>query len=208
MLRTVDLTYRYPAGETLSFPDLACPAGQTRLLLGNSGSGKTTLLQLLAGLRRPTAGRVTVAGQDLGELTDAELDHFRGQRIGIVFQTPHFLQALTVRENVALARRLAGQPSDPARVDELLERLGLGGRADVRPARLSVGQQQRAAIARALVNRPALILADEPTSALDDGNTEGVVALLREEAAAVNATLLIVTHDQRLTRLVPQRTTL
>ena len=206
MLQTKDLSYRYPNGETLSFPDLDCPAGSTRLLLGKSGSGKTTLLQLLAGLRRPTAGRVLVAGQDLSALSGTALDRFRGRHVGLVFQTAHFLRALTLRENLRLTQQLAGQPTNERRIGELLERLDLGHKATARPGNLSVGQQQRAAIARAILNQPAVILADEPTSALDDGNATAVLTLLCEQAAAVNATLLIVTHDNRLTDLIPQQT--
>ena len=208
MLRTHDLTFRYPGGEALAFPDLDCPAGETRLLLGRSGSGKTTLLQLLAGLRRPASGRVVIDGQDVGKLSGPARDRFRGRRIGIVYQTAHFLRALSVRQNLRLAQQLAGRPTDDERIDKLLARLGVGHKAAARPANLSVGQQQRVAIARALVNQPALILADEPTSALDDANARAVFDLLSEQAAAANATLLIVTHDNRLTDLVAHRTRL
>ena len=208
MLLTEDLSYRYPGGETLRFPDLDCPDGQTRLLLGQSGSGKTTLLQLLAGLRQPASGQVVVNGQDLSQLSGQARDRFRGRHIGLVFQTPHFLRALSVRENLRIAQQLAGEPADDRRIADLLDRLDIGHKATSLPSRLSVGQQQRAAIARAVINQPALILADEPTSALDDTNARAVADLLREQAAAVNATLLIVTHDNRLTDLVAHQTTL
>lgn len=206
MLHSSDLTFRYPGGETMHFPDLACAGGETRLLLGKSGSGKTTMLQLLAGLRRPTSGNVTIRGQSLSALSGAALDHFRGQHIGIIFQTAHFLQALTVAENLRLAQRLAGHPVSEDRVRELLAQLDLAEKADALPGRLSVGQQQRVAIARALINEPAVLLADEPTSALDDANTRQVVSLLQEQAGRVGATLLIVTHDNRLTDIIPQQT--
>lgn len=206
MLYSSDLTFRYPDGETMHFPDLACSAGETRLLLGKSGSGKTTMLQLLAGLRRPATGEVRIREQSLNQLTDAALDHFRGQNIGIIFQTAHFLQALTVAENLRLAQHLAGHAVNEDRVRELLEQLDLAEKATALPGRLSVGQQQRVAIARALINEPAVLLADEPTSALDDANTRQVVALLQEQAARVGATLLIVTHDNRLTDIIPQQT--
>ena len=208
MLLTEDLSYRYPGGETLRFPDLDCPDGQTRLLLGQSGSGKTTLLQLLAGLRQPASGQVVVNGQDLSQLSGQARDRFRGRHIGLVFQTPHFLRALSVRENLRIAQQLAGEPADDRRIADLLDRLDIGHKATSLPSRLSVGQQQRAAIARAVINQPALILADEPTSALDDTNARAVADLLREQAAAVNATLLIVTHDNRLTSVLPHQTKL
>jgi len=206
MLSSKNLSFTYPGGEALKFPDLDCSAGETRLLLGKSGSGKTTMLQLLAGLRQPASGEVTINGQKLNKLSGTELDHFRGQHVGMIFQTAHFLRALTVRENLAMAQQLAGKPIDRLRIDGLLEQLDLGGKGNALPDRLSVGQQQRAAIARAIVNQPAVIFADEPTSALDDDNTRQVIELLQSQAAAVNASLLIVTHDNRLTGIIPQQT--
>lgn len=206
MLHSSNLSYTYPGGEAMHFPDLSCAAGETRLLLGKSGSGKTTMLQLLAGLRRPASGTVSINGQDISRLSGAELDHFRGRNLGMVFQTAHFLRALSVRENLVMAQQLAGKPTDYARIDALLAQLGLAEKGRSLPGRLSVGQQQRAAIARAIVNQPAVIFADEPTSALDDDNTCQVIDLLREQAAAVNAALLIVTHDNRLTGIIPQQT--
>ena len=134
----------------------------------------------------------------INRLSTGTLDRFRGRQLGIIFQTPHFVRALSVEDNLLLAQRLAGQSSDRGRVAELLQRLDIPQKASVRPDQLSVGEQQRVAIARALVNRPLLILADEPTSALDDKNAAQVVALLSEQATADGATLLIVTHDQRL----------
>ncbi|MEM1357510.1 MAG: ATP-binding cassette domain-containing protein [Bacteroidota bacterium] len=208
MLQATNLSYSYPGGETLSFPDVHCAAGETRLLLGKSGSGKTTLLQLLSGLRSPTTGTINIQGTELGSLSTGALDRFRGQHIGMVFQTAHFVRALSIEENLVLCQQLAGKPSDKGRIRDLLEQLNLAGKARSLPAALSVGQQQRAAIARAIINQPALVLADEPTSALDDENTNQVVALLQEQAAAVKATLLIVTHDNRLTSIIPQQTRL
>lgn len=164
------------------------------------------MLQLLAGLRQPSSGEVIINGQHLGKLSGTALDHFRGQNVGMIFQTAHFLRALTVRENLAMAQQLAGKPVDRPRIDGLLEQLDLGGKGNALPGQLSVGQQQRAAIARAIVNQPAVIFADEPTSALDDDNTRQVIELLQGQAAAVNATLLIVTHDNRLTGIIPQQT--
>lgn len=182
----------------LDLPDWALPPGGHAVLLGPSGSGKTTLLHCIGGLIRPDAGRVRIAGRDLADLSGGALDTFRGQTIGIVFQTLRLVRALTVTQNLQLALRLAGKPQDAARVHDTLTRLGVAHLADRRPHRLSVGEQQRAAIARAVVARPALILADEPTSALDDANAAAAAALLKAEAEAVGAGLVIATHDTRI----------
>jgi putative ABC transport system ATP-binding protein len=167
-------------------------------MLGPSGSGKTTVLHVLAGILRPTAGSASIAGQDLSALSAAELDRFRGRNIGIVLQRLHLLPSLTVAENVQLAQFLAGLPQDHARVHEVLAGLDLADKAQARPHALSHGQAQRAAIARAVVNRPRLLLADEPTSNLDDARCEQAIDLLLTQAAACGATLVIATHDQRV----------
>ena len=168
------------------------------LLLGDSGCGKTTLLHLLCGILRPTQGNVLVNGQNLGLLTGKNLDRFRGNHVGLVFQRSHFVQSLSVLENLALPYFLTGQTADLDHAQTLLDTLGVGHKAKSRPQDLSVGEQQRASIARALVHRPAVLLADEPTSALDDRSTQAVLNLLEEQAAQAGATLVIVTHDQRL----------
>jgi putative ABC transport system ATP-binding protein len=188
----------YGGRQVVAVPSWEVATGQHSLILGPSGSGKSTLLHLIAGLLRPSRGRVLLAGQDLAALSPAELDAFRGRTIGIVLQRLHLIPALTVRNNLRLARTLARLPPDPARVDALITDLGLGALAAARPSRLSQGEAQRVAIARAVVNHPALILADEPTSALDDANCQTVVALLRAQAEASGATLVIATHDARL----------
>lgn len=191
---------RYEIGRRLilALPEWSVRAGEHSLILGPSGSGKTTLLHLIAGLLRPTAGSVTVAGQDLGALGPAALDAFRGRHVGIVFQTLHLVSALTVAGNLRLARYLAGLPRDEDRILQVLESLGVRERADARPRDLSQGEAQRVAIARAVVNGPTLILADEPTSALDDRNAAAVLDLLQEQAVACGATLVIGTHDGRV----------
>lgn len=169
------------------------------LLLGNSGSGKTTLLHLLCGLLRPASGKLAVAGRDLGASTDRELDVWRGDDVGIVFQRAHFVQSLTVVENLALPHQLThgSVPADVLhRMDSMLDRLGIAHRAAALPHELSVGEQQRASIARALLHQPKVVFADEPTSALDDHNASAVMDILDREAA--DATLVVVTHDQRL----------
>jgi len=199
MLNTAGLRYRYPdAAAEMVFPDLSLEKGRELLLLGASGTGKTTLLHLVAGMRTPTQGSVDLAGQPFSALGTAERDRSRGRNMGIVFQTAHFVRSLTVRENLALARSLAGCTPDDGMVTGLLSDLGLGHKVDARVDALSVGEQQRVSIARAVVHGPGLILADEPTSALDDANTDAVLALLRAQADRTGAALLIVTHDQRL----------
>lgn len=198
MLKTRGLKFNYSENTDLTFPDITCEAGEHWLLLGQSGSGKTTLLHLLAGLRTPKAGSVNIDDTNIYELTSAQLDQFRGKHIGVVFQQSHFVRSLTVLENLALAQRLAGLAVDYARIGSILDTLNVAHKLQNKPEELSVGEQQRVAIARALINQPSIILADEPTSALDDTNTGQVLKLLREQATAVNAILLIVTHDNRL----------
>lgn len=184
-------------GLTIELGDWRAEAGERWLLAGPSGSGKTTAIHLLAGVLKPSEGRVTVCGQDLAALGEASLDRFRGRHVGIVFQRLHLIGALDVRQNLALAQSLAGLPVDDARIGEVLERLALAGKAGERPAALSGGEAQRAAIARAVLNRPALLLADEPTASLDDANAARVLDLLFAEAQACGATLVVASHDAR-----------
>lgn len=194
-----DLAFGY-AGERplLELARFQLDQGRSALVLGPSGSGKTTLLHLIAGLLRPQHGEIAVAGQALGLLRGSALDRFRGRSIGLVFQRLHLLPALSVLDNLLLAQRLAGARADAARARELLAALGIEALADLRPTRISQGQAQRAAIARALVHQPPLILADEPTSSLDDGNAERAIDLLQRRAQAIGASLIVVTHDRRL----------
>lgn len=207
MLSTHNVSFVFDSagGTSLKFPDIVCQTGEHWLLLGQSGSGKTTLLHLLAGLRTPLSGEIKVNNTVLNQLSGAKLDQFRGKEIGVIFQQSHFLRALTIGENLALARQLVGLPADSNKIKTLLEQLNIGHKLHALPSELSVGEQQRVAIARALVNDPTVILADEPTSALDDVNTEQVVALLKAQAQAANATLLVVTHDNRLKNIFDQQ---
>ncbi len=198
MLQSRGLTFSYDKHRSFSFPDIECKTGEQCLLLGESGSGKTTLLHVLGGLRKPTAGSVMVQEQDITKMTGAALDRFRGRHIGIIFQQSHFVTSLTIRENLQLAQKFANLPVDDEKILQILNRLNIGDRSEAKPQRLSVGEQQRASICRALINGPDLILADEPTSALDDSNCEEVVNLLQDQAAREGATLMIVTHDTRL----------
>jgi putative ABC transport system ATP-binding protein len=198
MLETRQLRYSYDSTNALNFPDITCGRGEQWLLLGQSGSGKTTLLHLLGGLLSPKSGSITINDKDISILRGAALDHFRGQNIGIIFQTAHFVRALTVEENLLLALDLAGNKKDKSLIFNFLEKLNLGHKLKSRPDALSVGEAQRLNIIRALINKPSIILADEPTSALDDRNTEEVIQLLETQAKEANSTLLIVTHDGRL----------
>jgi putative ABC transport system ATP-binding protein len=192
------LVHAYAGQEVLRIDAWDAPQGEQWLMLGPSGSGKTTLLHVLAGILRPSAGSASIAGQNLSVLSAAELDRFRGRNIGIVLQRLHLLPSLTVAQNVQLAQYLAGLPKDIDRVHEVLAGLDLTDRADAHPHALSHGQAQRAAIARAVVNRPRLLLADEPTSNLDDARCAQALDLLLAQAAACGATLVIATHDQRV----------
>ncbi|WP_445678542.1 ABC transporter ATP-binding protein [Radicibacter daui] len=190
-----------PGGPTLSFPDLVIRSGERILLTGASGAGKTTLLSMLTGLLAPQEGAVLLDGQDFYTLGSGARDRLRGRRFGFVFQTLHLLPSLTLRQNIALAANMAGLPVDEARLDGLLATLGLAGKAARRPDALSQGEQQRAAIARAVLNRPAIIVADEPTSALDDANAGAVMQLLLDQAEETGAALLVATHDSRILSL-------
>ena len=198
MLKSTDLGFAYSPEVGFDFPDIHCESGETLLILGESGTGKTTLLHLLSGLLKPTKGNIYIGDTDITQLNTKELDFFRGQLIGLIFQVSHFVSALSVRENLMLAPYLAGLRPEQERAERLLSQLNLDGKAKRKTYQLSQGQQQRVAIARALMNKPELILADEPTSSLDDTNCYAVAELLEEQAKEANAALVIVTHDQRL----------
>ncbi len=198
MLATNSLSYAYPGQPSLAFQDFECRQGEHWLILGQSGSGKTTLLHLLGGLLTPLTGSIVLAGANISRLSSKALDQYRGRQIGIIFQKAYFIRSLTVEENLLLAQRLAGFQPDHTKVRSLLERLNVVQKLKSKPDRLSVGEQQRVAIARSMVNSPKVILADEPTSALDDLNCEYVTQLLEQQAAELKATLVIVTHDGRL----------
>jgi putative ABC transport system ATP-binding protein len=198
MLKTSRLKYSYNNTQTLSFPDIQCQKGEQWLIIGQSGSGKTTLLHLLGGLLSPQSGQVFIGDTDITQLSPAALDKFRGKNIGIIFQTAHFVKALTVEENLLLAQQLAGVKPDKALVFNYLNQLNLKDKLTAKPDELSMGEQQRVNIIRALINTPSVILADEPTSALDDKNANEVIMLLEDQAREAKATLLIVTHDGRM----------
>jgi putative ABC transport system ATP-binding protein len=207
-LRIEELTRRFGGRTVLDVAAWTIPAGRHSLVLGPSGCGKSTLLHLIAGLLRPSHGRILVAGCELSALHLGERDRFRGRNIGVVLQTLHLIAAISVRDNLRLARSLAGLPEDAERLARLLDELGLAGLAGRRPPQLSQGEAQRVAIARAVINRPTLVLADEPTSALDDANCAAVVRLLLQQADSSGATLVVATHDHRLIPHFAERLTL
>lgn len=205
MISTSGLKYSYNRQTSFDFPDIHIDEKETLLVLGKSGVGKTTLLHLLGGLMKPKSGDITIDGESIKTKSEAQLDKFRGKNIGIVFQQNHFIESLTVLENVMIAQTLIGEKADKARALSLLERLGLKGKEYKKTNEISHGEKQRVAIARAIINKPKLILADEPSSALDDDNCKAVVKLLQEQAAIEHSSLIIVTHDGRLKDIVKKQ---
>ena len=190
-------SFRSPSGETLpvvDVPRFAMDAGEQAALQGASGSGKTTFLNLIAGILRADAGRISVGGTDVAALPESARDAFRARHVSCVFQTFNLLPGYSAYENVLLGM-MFGEGPDPARARELLGRGGLADRLDYRPRELSVGQQQRVALARALANRPKLVLADEPTGNLDPARAAEAAALLRDACRENGAALLVVSHD-------------
>jgi putative ABC transport system ATP-binding protein len=184
--------------EVLRDLNLSVRAGETVAILGQSGSGKSTLLSLLAGLDRPTNGKIRLEGQDLNALPAAELERFRAARLGIVFQSFHLMSHLSALENISLPLEIRGETRYRELAQEALERVGLSHRANHPPQKLSGGERQRVAIARAIVIRPSLLLADEPGGSLDSQTGEKVMQLLFDLVDARKMTLLLVTHDSRL----------
>lgn len=208
MITTSSIRFSYGAGTDFHFPDIAVNAGETLLITGGSGKGKTTLLHLLGGLQQPVSGSVMINDTDIAKLSGRRRDTFRGENIGLVLQQNYFVASLTVLENVVLASWLASGNKATAKAKELLEQLGLKDQMHKLPSALSIGQQQRVSVARALINEPKLLLADEPTSSLDDENAVIVADLLSSLAKQHGAALVIVTHDQRLKDRFPNQITL
>jgi putative ABC transport system ATP-binding protein len=202
LLQSKDVTLERDGKLIAHLPDIALARGQSAALIGASGSGKTTALLALAGVRKPHGGEIFIEGKPLWQLPAPARDRLRGQRIGLVFQSFHLIEAVSVAENLRLAAHYAGLRHDPAHATHLLTRLDIAPLEARRADGLSQGQKQRVALARALVNRPALLLADEPSSSLDDANTAALLALLTETAKAEGAALLIATHDRRVLNAV------
>jgi putative ABC transport system ATP-binding protein len=198
MLNVKNLSYSYDGKSTIAFPNFDVNQGETLLVLGESGKGKTTLLHLMGGIISPQKGDILLKGKNFGKLKGADLDKFRAEHIGIVFQEAHFIRSLDVIDNLKLVQKLSGDKIDEPFILALLEKVGLQHRANHYTSKLSQGEKQRLNILRAIITRPTLLLADEPTSALDDTNCERVMTLLEDLTKEVTASLIIVTHDNRL----------
>lgn len=205
MLRTSNVSYSYAGRAAIRLPTIHIGQTEHTLLLGDSGTGKTTFLHLLGGLLRGYSGNIWIDKIDIGAMPEQELDHFRGERIGFIFQRNHLIKALTVEKNLYLSTFLTGKKNNHEWVKEILHLLDLTEKAKSKTNELSEGQLQRVAIARAVINRPALIFADEPTSALDNKNCERVMNLLLKVSAQSKSTLVIATHDQRLKGIISRR---
>jgi putative ABC transport system ATP-binding protein len=203
MLKVENLIAGYRSGPITRLPALNVEQGQAALILGPSGSGKTTLLLAIAGLARKFGGAVSIAGVDPFSLAPSQRDEFRGRTLGFVFQDLHLVTGLSTLDNVLLAPFAAHQRQDKKRAEKLLDQLGLAGVAHKPAERISRGQAQRAAIARAMLLKPQLLLADEPTASLDDEACETVAGLLQQAAAETGAALVIATHDARLKARIP-----
>ena len=210
-VRTENVTRHYPMGEGLiravDGVSLAIDPGEFVALLGQSGSGKSTLLNLIAGLDRPTSGSVLVSGRDLAKMSSEELARYRRNDVGMVFQSFHLIPSMTITENVELPMRFAEveRAERAQRSREALERVGLGKRLDHRPSQLSGGEQQRVSLARALANRPRLLLADEPTGNLDSRTGEDILNLIRDLSLSLGMTVIMVTHERAIAERFAQR---
>lgn len=198
MISIKGVTHSYNKLSKISFSDWQINDGERWLLLGQSGSGKTTLLHILTGILKPTTGEINIAETSIYQLTSKKLDQFRGRNIGIVFQRPHLIKSLTIAENLLLAQSFAQLPENNERIHEVLQSLGIADKKNAYPSELSQGQLQRVSIARAVINKPALLIADEPTSSLDDNNATAVLQLLLEQSDLNQATLIVATHDKRV----------
>jgi putative ABC transport system ATP-binding protein len=197
LLKDVRKSFREPDGSPLpilNIPEFRAAAGEQVVLMGRSGCGKTTLLHVIAGISRPDSGTVQIDGTDITRLSEAGRDRFRADKLGYVFQTFNLLPGFSALENVLLGMSFAGRKVDAARARDLLDRVGLKHRLSHRPAALSVGEQQRVAVARALANRPKLLLADEPTANVDSAHQQQIIDLVRNTCREENVALLMVTH--------------
>ncbi len=205
ILQTQDLKKYYGAGDTqvkaLDGVNLAVEQGEFVAIVGTSGSGKSTLLHMLGGLDRPTAGRVTVDGQELFSLGEEALTIFRRRKIGFVFQAYNLVPVLSVRENIVLPIQLDGRAVDEAFVREVVATLGLEKKLQSLPSQLSGGQQQRVAIARALAAKPAILLADEPTGNLDSKTSQDVLGLMKVTGQKFGQTMVMITHNEEIAQM-------
>ncbi|TDQ07061.1 ABC transporter ATP-binding protein [Pedobacter metabolipauper] len=198
MISLKSVSHSYSNQHRIGFKDWQIKDGEQWLLLGASGSGKTTLLHILTGILKPEQGDVMINETAIYGLSSKKLDQFRGRNIGIIFQRPHLIKSLTISENLVMAQSFAKLPTDLVRVNEVLTSLGIADKKNAYPSELSQGQLQRVSIARAVINKPALLIADEPTSSLDDQNAAAVLSLLMEQSGLNQATLVVATHDKRV----------
>lgn len=197
LLNGVKKSYRQPNGEPIPVLDVdhfELKKAEQVVLVGSSGGGKTTLLNVIAGITTPDSGVVTIDNTDVTKLSEPARDRFRAERIGVVFQTFNLLQAFSALENVLLGMSFTGSGVNKKLAKELLDRVGLSHRLNNRPKQLSVGEQQRVAVARALANQPSLLLADEPTANVDAANQDNIIKLIRDACAEHSVSLLMVTH--------------
>ncbi|MBC2871473.1 ABC transporter ATP-binding protein [Acetanaerobacterium sp. MSJ-12] len=202
LLRVESLCKHYGGRETgtdaLKGVSFTVEKGEFVAIVGPSGSGKSTLLHILGGVDRPTSGRVLVDGADVYQMDENALAIFRRRQIGLIYQFYNLIPVLNVEENITLPLLLDGRKVDPFRLQNLVEKLGLGERLGHLPSQLSGGQQQRVSIGRALIASPALVLADEPTGNLDSKNSGEIIGLLKDFHRTLDQTLLIITHDERI----------
>ena len=205
MIKTSQLAYSYPGRQEMLFPDMECGPNEHALILGPSGVGKTTFLHLLGGILSPDKGEIIVGNTPMHKLRGHKLDKFRGKHIGLIFQKAHFIRSLTSIENLLLTQHIAGVHSDRKHALHLMEKLSIAHKSGSMTHLLSAGEQQRLAIARALINKPDIILADEPSSALDDQNCINMINLLLNVANENNANLIVVTHDGRIKNMISKK---
>lgn len=198
MVSIQSVAHQYNGSSLINFKDWHINSGEQWLLLGESGSGKTTLLHILTGILKPYQGIIRINDNSIYSLSSKELDQFRGRNIGIIFQRPHLIKSLTISENLALAQSFANLPQQDKRINEVLDSLGIAEKKKAYPSELSQGQLQRVSIARAVINKPSLLIADEPTASLDDKNATAVLNLLMQQSGLNQATLIVATHDKRV----------
>ncbi len=198
MIATKDLSFKYKNGSRFAFPDWSINQGEQWLVTGVSGSGKTTLLHLFAGLLSPSSGSIIINNTAINKLSPAKMDAHRGQNIGLIFQKNYFIGAINMLNNLRASQTLSGLKPDLLHLQELMDILEIRGLEKKMPSQLSQGELQRFSVARALANKPAMLLADEPTSSLDDHNCDTFINLITENAWHYKTTLIIATHDARL----------
>ncbi len=199
ILQTENIKFRYDIAEgEHNFPNISLKKNENLMISGNSGSGKTTLLHLLSGILQPSSGSITIDNVNTSSLKPHQMDKFRGNKLGVIFQENFFIESLSVIKNLTYINALCGIKPDKIYIDALLNDLNIKSLAHKKPYQLSRGELQRFSIARALVNKPVLLFADEPTSSLDDDNCIRFIELIKQMCSQYDLTLIIATHDSRL----------